>query len=984
MTVLDRACPACHTPLPTEAQFCMHCGKATPTDPGVPPRTMPTGEIEVAKVRRVLGDRYRIERVVGEGGMATVFLAEDVKHHRKVAVKVMRAELAATVGADRFLREVEIAAQLNHPHILPMHDSGEADGLLYYVMPYVEGESLQARLRREAQLPVQDALRLAREVAEALAYAHRRGIIHRDIKPANILISEGHALVADFGIARALGGDGEAITKTGLAVGTPQYMSPEQATGARDVDGRTDVYALGAVLYEMVAGEPPFTGATAQVIIGRSLTQAPAPLTQTRQGLPVGLEAIVSKALAKSPADRHPSAASLAEALSGIETGTRSSASEPALVAPPRGGRVWAVFGTVALAAFGLLAYMAGRWGLPHRVVILAVGLLVAGAAVLALTAAADRRRRAGAPPAALDRWLTWRNAALGGVMALVLWAAAATVLAVRAPASARAGQGGVRVAVLPFQNQGAAEDAYFADGIADEVRGKLARVRGLTVIASTSVDQYRSSTKSSKEIASELQVDYLLLGRVRWAGSAGGQRRVQVVPELVDGKTGATAWQEAFDTDLTDVFEVQSQIATRVAGALGAALGAEEHQQLAERPTANLAAWELYLKGRAIADVGARSQRQAASYFEQAVALDSTFVDAWAALSIAIGRVFYAGSRDPSAAARSKVAMDRALALDPAGPAGHLAASRYYLFVDREPQRADAEAALAFRAAPADPAVLALVASQEVQAGRVESALAKLEQLRELDPRSAVTLRDVQQALVYLHRYPEAISTGEAALRLQPANLRLIQWQVISYVASGDLPGARAVVRSAIAAGVSAPEIAAYFSGYLETSWTLDEPEQLLLFRLTPGAFDDDRAWWGQSLATAYWTRGELALARAYADSALPTSEAQARASPNDPQPMALYAQMLAHTGRRAEATAAIERALALIESRQFETNSSYTRFVATRTYLALGEHEKALDLLERVLKGNFHISPAWLRLDPTFAPLRGNPRFEKLAGGV
>jgi serine/threonine-protein kinase len=944
---------------------------------------MPTGEIEVAKVRRVLGDRYRIERVVGEGGMATVFLAEDVKHHRKVAVKVMRAELAATVGADRFLREVEIAAQLNHPHILPMHDSGEADGLLYYVMPYVEGESLQARLRREAQLPVQDALRLAREVAEALAYAHRRGIIHRDIKPANILISEGHALVADFGIARAVGGDGEAITKTGLAVGTPQYMSPEQATGGRDVDGRTDVYALGAVLYEMVAGEPPFTGATAQVIIGRSLTQAPAPLTQTRQGLPVGLEAIVSRALAKSPADRHPSAASLAEALSGIETGTRSSASELALVAPPKGGRVWAVSGTISLAAFGLLAYMAGRWGLPHRVVLLAVGLLVAGAAVLAFTAAADRRRRSGAQPMALDRWLTWRNAALGGVMALVLWAAAATVLAVRAPAGARASLGGARVAVLPFQNQGAAEDAYFADGIADEVRGKLARVRGLTVIASTSVDQYRNTTKSSKEIASELQVDYLLLGRVRWASSA-GSRRVQVVPELVDGRTGATAWQETFDTDLTDVFGVQSQIATRVAGALGAALGTEEQQELAERPTANLAAWQLYLKGRAVADVSARSQRQASSYFEQAVALDSTFVDAWAALSISMGRVYFGGSRDPKARERSREAMGRALALDPAGAAGHLAASRYYLVVERDPQRADAEAALAFRAAPGDPQVLALVANQEIQVGRVESALAKLQRLRELDPRSPTTLRDVQAALVYLRRYPEAISAGEAALSLQPANLRLIQWQVVSYVASGDLAGARNVVRSAIAAGVSAPEIAAYFGGYFEMAWTLDEPEQLLLFRLTPGAFDDDRAWWGQSLSIGYWTRGDLAMARAYADSALPLSEEQATASPTDPQPAVLYALMLAYSGRRTEASAVLNHALALVKPGQYDASAVYSQHVAVRAYLALGEHEQALGLLERLLTMPYHISPAWLQLDPTFAPLRGNPSFEKLTAAT
>ena len=277
---------SCLSYAPSEAaHFCMHCGTATPTEPGVPRRTASTGVVEVSRVTKALADRYTIERILGEGGMATVYLARDVKHNRKVAVKVMRPELAATLGADRFLREVEIAGQLSHPHILPMYDSGAADGFLFYAMPYVEGESLAARMKREGQLPVEDAVKLAREVAEALGYAHERGIVHRDIKPANILLSGGHALVADFGIARAVGAGGDAITATGLAVGTPQYMSPEQASGARDVDGRCDIYATAAMLYEMLAGEPPFTGPTAQVIIARSLTEDPRPLTGARQGL---------------------------------------------------------------------------------------------------------------------------------------------------------------------------------------------------------------------------------------------------------------------------------------------------------------------------------------------------------------------------------------------------------------------------------------------------------------------------------------------------------------------------------------------------------------------------------------------------------------------------------------------------------------------------------------------------------------------------
>ncbi|MGH7523265.1 MAG: serine/threonine-protein kinase, partial [Gemmatimonadales bacterium] len=229
--------------MPLEAHFCLNCGTPTPTDPGVPERTAPTGAIEVSRVRSALASSYLIERVLGEGGMATVYLAEDLKHKRKVAVKVMRPELAETLGTERFLREIEIAAQLNHPGILPVFDSGATHGVLWYVMPYVESESLPARIQRERQLPVSDALRIAHDVADALGYAHQRGIVHRDIKPANILLHAGRAMVAYFGIARATGNDAASLTKTGLAVGTPQYMSPEQSTGERDIDGRADVYA---------------------------------------------------------------------------------------------------------------------------------------------------------------------------------------------------------------------------------------------------------------------------------------------------------------------------------------------------------------------------------------------------------------------------------------------------------------------------------------------------------------------------------------------------------------------------------------------------------------------------------------------------------------------------------------------------------------------------------------------------------------------
>src|SRR5512134_756080 len=252
----------------------------------------------VAALRQALAGRYVIERELGQGGMATVYLAQDVRHDRRVALKVLRPELSAILGAERFLQEIKTTANLQHPHILSLFDSGEADGLVFYVMPYVEGESLRDRLRREHQLPVDDAVRIAREVADALQHAHGHGIVHRDIKPENILLHGGHALVADFGIALAASrGEGSSrMTETGMSLGTPQYMAPEQAMGEREIGPRADVYALGCVLYEMLVGEPPFTGPTAQAIVAKVMTaEAPSPAA-VRRTVPPEVDAAVMQA----------------------------------------------------------------------------------------------------------------------------------------------------------------------------------------------------------------------------------------------------------------------------------------------------------------------------------------------------------------------------------------------------------------------------------------------------------------------------------------------------------------------------------------------------------------------------------------------------------------------------------------------------------------------------------------------------------------
>ena len=315
-----------------------------------------------ARLVSSLADRYRIERELGQGGMATVYLAHDLRHDRKVALKVLRPELSAILGGERFLAEIKTTANLQHPHILSLFDSGEADGLVFYVMPYVDGESLRDRLTREKQLPVDDAVRIAREVADALHYAHQHGIVHRDIKPENILLHGGHAMVADFGIALAASRSdgGTRMTETGMSLGTPHYMSPEQAMGEREITPKADIYALGCVLYEMLTAEPPFVGATAQAIIARVMTEEPRSLTLQRRTVPPAVEVAVARALQKLPADRWATAAQFAEALTDERAAGQyampGAPGRPAAAAPRRVAAMlpWALAAGLALLSLWL------------------------------------------------------------------------------------------------------------------------------------------------------------------------------------------------------------------------------------------------------------------------------------------------------------------------------------------------------------------------------------------------------------------------------------------------------------------------------------------------------------------------------------------------------------------------------------------------------------------------------------------------------
>ena len=804
----------------------------------------------IAALREGLQERYAIERELGRGGMATVFLAQDLKHDRPVALKVLHPEIAAGLGSERFLREIHLAARLQHPHILTVYDSGEAAGRLWFTMPFIEGESLRDRLRREGQLPVADAVRITREAALALDFAHRRGAIHRDIKPENILLADGQALVADFGIARALGGGDERLTETGLTLGTPAYMSPEQAAGDKTMDARTDVYSLGIVLYEMLAGEPPFAAPTAQAMIARRMLEAPKPLTELRETVPEGVAAAVARALAKAPADRFASAAEFARELEEaavrryVGTAVREAASAAASAEPASEPAAVPPYRRTAIP--------------PHRrsAVLIGIGFIL-------------------------------------GLGVLFGWLRSHREVEPTGPGTTRL------LAVLPFENLGDSTDEYFADGITDEVRGKLATLGGLKVIASSSAGQYKHSTKTPQQIAQELGVQYLLVGKIRWEKQAGGQSRVRVSPELVQvtpGGAPTTRWQQPFDAALTDVFQVQADIAGRVAQALDLALGDSTRQDLAARPTRNLAAYDAYLKGLEIYNSTSDPARlrQAVSFFEQAVALDTAYAPAWARLSQVASFINFVGAPSPAMVVRSRVAAERALALAPDRPEGRLAMGDYLRRIKLDYAGAIEQYSQGERQSPSNAELFRGIGQAEQTLGRWEAALDHLGRAQRLDPRSSATVQTLTQGLLWTRRYDEALASADRWIAVAPGNPFAFETKAMILLSRGDLAAARAVVEKSPAA-IPVTRFVAYVATYWELYWLLSQEQQDLLLRLPPSEFDDDRASWGLSVAGVAAIRGDERMAHAYGDSARIAFEEQLRGAPEDGQLHSLYGVALA-----------------------------------------------------------------------------------------
>ena len=869
---------------------------------------------------------YEILAPLGAGGMGEVYRARDRKLDREVAIKVLPASVAASPDAlARFEREAKAVAALSHQNILSIFDFGTDSGVSYAVTELLEGATLRGKLST-GPIPREQVVDYALQIARGLSAAHERGIVHRDLKPENIFVTrDEHVKVLDFGLAKRV-----------------EASSAGEVTSAPTESGHTEPgTVMGTVGY-----------------------MSP----EQVRGLPVDHRA-----------DIFSFGAILYEMLCGQKAFKRDTANDTMaaiLRDEPPEASVSGPNVSVALDRIARRCLQKDRANRFQSAKDIAFALSEASAPGISSTAQY--------PAPSIGRKKVWIAAAT-----LVVLAAAAVFL-LRRPRNDARGTGGVkRVAVLPFENLGVADDDYFADGIADAVRGKLTSLPRVEVIARGSSMPYKKTTKTPTQISRELDARYLLTATVRWQKS-GGTSRVLVSPELVEVKdAGAptSRWQQPFDAALTDVFQVQADIASRVAQALGLALAASEESHLGERPTKNLAAYDAFLRGEeassSMSTMEPPGLRRSLAFYEQAVALDPGFAQAWAHLARASAALYGYGTPTPGLAERSRVAAERAVALAPDRAEGYLALGDYQRLIVDDPRRAFERYTEAVSRAPGNPDALSSVAVAEVRLGRWKDGIEHMREVERLDPRSLLSKRRFALSLLLTRHYPEARATVDQGLAVAPSNLTLIEYRAMIHLGQGDLAGARAVLR-ALPPVVDRTALVAHLARTRDLGWVLDEEQRELLLRLTPSAFDGDVGAWGLSLAQAYALRGDGARARVHAEEARKAIEEQLRATPGHPQRRLALGLALAYLGRREEAIEEGKRVVAQVPITKDAFLAPQYQHQLVRIYTLVGELEKALDHLEPLLKIPFHLSPGWLKIDPNFDALRSHPRFQKLVAGA
>ena len=855
-----------------------------------------------------IGDRYRVTRMLGEGGMATVYLADDLRHSRVVAVKVLKPHLTQGVGAERFLREISTSARLNHPHILPLLDSGRAGDLLFYVMPYVEGESLRDRLTRDGQLPVDEAVKFIAEIADGLGYAHRSGIIHRDVKPENVLVSSGHAVITDFGIAKALDEAGEShLTATGAATGTPYYMSPEQWDSTGKVDGRSDQYSLGCVGYEMMTGERPYLAPTTMALMLKHLTEPIPSAQKSRPEVPEHVDKAIRTAMSKLPENRFATAEEFAAAL--------RSPTAPIPTAP-------------TLPAEGKSVRISRKAIIGAALALVVVGGTYAG----------------------------YRRFAGGG------------------------GDEPTRLAVLPFQNQGPSTDAYFAEGVSEEITNRLAGIASLAVIARTSAAQYRGSTKTSRQIGDELGVAYLIEGVVRWPGNA-NSGAVRVTARLIRVSDGDVLWPYDTTATVEDVFAIQTGIAEQVTQKLSILLLEPEKRRLATQPTQNLDAYRYYLQGNVAYERSWARQdvEDALALYQKALDLDPQFALAWAKLSRThswLHQLRY--DLTPDRLVKAKNAADRAVALDPELSEAHLALGLYWYWGMTDYEQALAELTRAGQLQASNAQVYLQIGNIRRRQGRFPEAISNYRRSADLNPRSHNAWFNLGETLLFTRDYDQAAPYLKRVTDLAPDFLEgYVQQARLAVNARGDLETARRILR--IAEERIPPT--AWRAPMLDFARIIyGKNLQVYLDRLRPGAY-------GLDSATYHVVKARFLLQMGAPGSTTEFDSARAvleRMRDRQPGLAWIHAQLAtAYAGlhRPADAVREGQLAISLQPVSRDALDGPDVMLNLANVYVLLGNADSAAVYYDKVLSIPSWFSLNSLRVDPLFASFVRSPQFQRLS---
>jgi serine/threonine-protein kinase len=861
---------------------------------------------------------YKILEKLGSGGMGVVYTAEDTRLKRTVALKFLPPELTRDREArKRFVKEAQAASALEHSNICTIYEIDETkDGQMFIAMACYQGETVKEKIAK-GPLDLEETVDIARQAAQGLVKAHGRGIVHRDIKPANIFVTQDNEVkIVDFGLAKLAGKT--RLTKADTTLGTIGYMSPEQTRG-EDVDHRSDIWALGVVLYEMVTGGLPFKGDHEQAIVYSIMNEDPEPLTSRRTGVPLELEAIVSKCLAKSPADRYQHADELI-----VDLNRQSKSMQ-----------------------------------IPYG-------------SSLSHTAGLPQKRKL------TNRWL-----GLTLVVVLAAAGAYALYSRLATTSMAPPESGKKMLVVLPFENLGPPEVEYFADGITEEITSRLAALSGLGVISRTSAFQYKAAKKSIKQIGAELGIDYVLEGTVRWDKPGQGESRVRVTPQLIRVTDDTHLWSDRYDRILRDIFSVQSDIATQVTEKLNVTLFEPERQALEAQPTSNMEAYQAYLRGLGYGgrQYSPETTRLAIEMFERAVALDPNFALAYVALAQEHSGIFGAGmERTQDHLVKAKAAVDRALEIQPELPEALLALGNYYYHCLRDYDRAQEIFDITGKHLPNKSELHLNVGWIRRRQGHWEEGMNYIKQAFELNPRDVTLCIEIGNTHLFLREYGEALAYYDRAIALAPEEAWSYAFKAVGcWFLSGDVKRARTVLETMPVTNEPLSQYIWFMQEVLERDY---QAAQDRLVSISAESIELFGRWYAKAQLEGYVYKllDEPERARVLFDSACVVLEREIAARPGDGRIHSSLGVVYSALGRREDAIREAKLAVEMIPVTLDALIGPSQIFHLSQAYVFLGEYEAALDQIEYLLAIPSLVSVSALRLDPRWDPLRGHPRFQRL----